>query len=109
MLFSRTSAFFLAFACILLISWGCIGLTQSVDTTVTHGHNVKHNDGVIVTLGQNQDLVLMTSNGVHIQFRCVERCLVERDHIVRHIREHAHTDVYYVEMPDKKLAATDVD
>ncbi len=109
MLFSRTGAFLLAFAFIILLSWGAIALTQTIGTTITHGRNVQHNDGVIVTLDQQQNLVLMASNGVRVQLRCVERCLGERDHIVRHIREHAHTDVYYVQMPDGVLAATDVD
>jgi len=109
MFFSRTNAFFLAFICILLLSWGCITLVQTIGTTVTHGRNVLHDDGVVVTLDQNQDLVLLKADGARVQFRCAGRCLVERDHIVRHIREHAHTDVYYVETPDNMLVATDVD
>ena len=110
MLFSRTSAFFLAFVCIILLSWGSIALLQTIGTTITHGRNVLHNDGTIVTLDEKkQDIVLMTTAGVRMQFRCAERCLVERDHIVRHIRERAHTDVYYMETPDAMLVATDVD
>lgn len=109
MLFSRTSALVLAFAFILLLSLGGIALMQGVGTTITHGRVVEHSAGVVVQMGEDEDLVLLTSSGAREQFRCVQRCLIERDHIVRHIREHAHTDVYYIEMPDKTLEATDVD
>ncbi len=109
MLFSRTSALVLAFAFILLLSFAGINLTLGVGTTITHGRLVEHSAGVIVQMGGDENLVLLTSSGTREQFRCVQRCLIERDHIVRHIRERAHTDVYYMEMPDKTLDATDVD
>ncbi|GAC1366807.1 MAG: hypothetical protein NVSMB44_31380 [Ktedonobacteraceae bacterium] len=82
---------------------------QGVGTTITHGDVVEHNEGTVIALNQDGNLVLMTASGVHKQFHCIQRCLIEKDHIVRHIREHAHTDVYYIEMPDKTLDATDVD
>jgi hypothetical protein len=109
MLLSRTGAFVLAFALILLLSLGGIALMLGIGTTITHGRTVEHSAGVVVQMGQDEDLVLLTASGEHEQFRCVQRCLIERDHIVRHIRESAHTDVYYIEMPDKTLIATDVD
>ncbi|MBA2676962.1 MAG: hypothetical protein H0U76_00975 [Ktedonobacteraceae bacterium] len=109
MLLSRAGAFVLTFTFILLLSLGGIALMLGIGTTITHGRTVEHSAGVVVQMGEDEDLVLLTASGEREQFRCVQRCLIERGHIVRHIREHAHTDVYYIEMPDKKLVATDVD
>ena len=109
MLYSRASALVLAFALILLLSLGGIALMLGIGTTITHGRTVEHSAGVIVQMSQDEELVLLTASGEREQFRCVQRCLIDRGHIVRHIREHAHTDVYYIEMPDRTLMATDVD
>ena len=109
MLFSRTSALVLAFAFILLLSFGGITLILGIGTSITHGSLVEHSAGVIVQMGEDENLILLTASGARERFHCVQRCLTERGHIVRHIRERAHTDVYYMEMPDKTLEATDVD
>ena len=109
MLYSRAGALVLAFALILLLSLGGIALMLGIGTTITHGRTIEHSAGVIIQMSQDEELVLLTASGEREQFRCVQRCLIERGHIVRHIRERAHTDVYYIEMPDKTLMATDVD
>jgi hypothetical protein len=109
MLLSRAGALVLTFAFILSLSLGGIALMLGVGTAITHGRTVEHSAGVIVQMSQDENLVLLTASGEREQFRCIQRCLIERGHIVRHIRERAHTDVYYIEMPDKTLVATDVD
>ncbi len=109
MLFSRTSAFIAAFAIIIAVAFVAITVTQNLGTSINHNAAVQHDDGVILKMDQNLNLVLKDSKGQLVQFRCADHCLLSRAHIQRHINERAHTDVYYVRMPDATLVAVDVD
>jgi hypothetical protein len=91
----------LAFAMIAGVEW--------VDATITHVQNLKHKDGTIIAIGPGMDFVLKTSNGQNIHFQCGDRCRTSLGHIQRHILEHAHTDIYYIQGANNVLTALDVD
>ena len=76
---------------------------------IAHGNNVTHDAGTIVALGPGTDFVLETANGQDMHFHCSNRCLNMAEHLQRHLREHAHTDVYYVQQGQHVLLAVDVD
>jgi hypothetical protein len=76
---------------------------------MAHGTNARHDAGTIVALGPGMDFVLETANGQDLHFHCSNRCLNMAGHLQRHLREHAHTDVYYVQQGQQGLLAVDVD
>lgn len=92
--FSRIAAIFTVVALFTLIIAAAILGTQSIGTQITHGNMVAHTHGTILSNVDNR-LEFKTDSGEILQFTCSERCLTEQEHIQRHIREHAPTDVYY--------------
>jgi hypothetical protein len=105
--FSRMSAIFtLSVLFTLIIAIAILG-TQSIGTQITHGDMVEHVHGIILPPDDNR-LKFQTDSGKIMYFICSERCLAERAHIVRHIQEHAPTDVYY-QLGDNTPNAVDVD
>lgn len=80
-----------------------------IGPAVTHGLNVEHDDGMIVAIHPNMNFVLRTSGGKSIDFHCGSRCRNDIEHMLRHLHEHAHTDVYYFEEAGNILLAEDVD
>lgn len=103
---------FAVFSVIVLISMcaltGILGIAF-VGPAVSHGTDVSHAAGQIVKIGPGKNFVLLTANGQHLVFQCGMECRASLDHMKRHLREHAHTDVYYVEGEGKTLMALDVD
>ena len=76
---------------------------------LTHGNNVEHADGKIVSIGPGNDFVLETAIGRSLHFQCGSQCHASLLHIQRHLREGAHTDVCYVEGSRNSLLAVNVD
>jgi hypothetical protein len=74
-----------------------------------HGENVAHADGKIISIGPGKDFVLETASGQQFVFQCTTQCRASLGHMQRHLREHAHTDVYFVQGPDSSLMALNVD
>jgi hypothetical protein len=74
-----------------------------------HGENVVHADGNIISIGPGKDFVLETASGRRFVFQCASQCRASLGHMQRHLREHAHTDVYFVQGPDNSLMALNVD
>ena len=99
------------FVCLLIgsISLVCVGAVALIGPIVTHGDNVVHADGKIVSLGPGKDFVLETASGQHLVFECSVQCRASLGHMQRHLREHAHTDVYFVQGPNNSLMALNVD
>src|SRR5947209_12493238 len=89
-----------------LVSIGGLAL---MSPTLAHGSDVKHNAGTIVAIGPGTDFVLEMTGGQTLHFHCRDRCLKEVAHMQRHLREHAHTDVYYVQDGQNGPVAVDVD
>ena len=101
-----------ALSVILLIgalSLTCIFGINYIGPALTHGTNVDHASGQIVEIGPARDFVLLTATGQHLFFQCMAECRASLAHMQRHMRERAHTDVYYVEGAHKALMALDVD
>lgn len=77
--------------------------------TLTHGNNIEHADGEIVSVGPGKDFVLKTATGTSLHFQCSSSCHASLLHMQRHLHEGAHTDVYYVAGARNTLLAVDVD
>jgi hypothetical protein len=99
------------FVCLLIgsISLACVGAVALIGPIVTHGDNVVHADGKIVSLGPGKDFVLETASGQRLVFDCSDQCRASLGHIQRHLREQAYTDVYFVQGPNNSLMALNVD
>lgn len=106
------SRFFAALCVILLVgtfSLFCIVGIALIGPAVSHGENVDHAAGQIVELGPGKDFVLLTAAGQRLVFQCGVECRASLQHLQRHMRERAHTDVYYIEGMGRTLMALDVD
>ena len=108
-IFPRVTAAF--FVCLLIgsLSLACVGTVAVIGPVFSHGDNVAHVDGKIVSIGPDRDFVLETTGGQHFVFQCTDQCRASLGHLQRHLREHAHTDVYYVQGPNNSLMAMNVD
>ena len=111
MVFPRIAA--ALFVCLLIgcLALVCIGGVEWLGPLLTHGSNLEHDAGTIVSIHPNMSFVLETTTGQQVSFQCSsERCRIELQHMQRHMNEHAHTDVYYVQsMSTNALLALDVD
>ncbi len=99
------------FVCLLIsaLSLACVGAVALVGPMLTHGENVVHADGKIVSIGPGKDFVLEIASGQRFVFQCTNQCRASLGHMLRHLREHAHTDVFFVQGPDNSLMALNVD
>jgi hypothetical protein len=99
------------FVCLLIgsISLACVGAVALIGPIFTHGDNVVHTDGKIVSIGPGRDFVLETASGRRIVFECADQCRASLGHMQRHLREHALTDVYFVQGSNDSLMALNVD
>jgi hypothetical protein len=107
--FSRiAAAFTLATLLLSIIVVAILGI-QSIGTHITHGSEVEHKQGVILSKSDiDNSLTFQTDSGQIIYFACKQRCLTQLEHIQRHIYEHASTDVYY-KQENNTFVAVDVD
>lgn len=86
-----------------------IGVVAEFGPILAHGDNVDHQAGMIIAIGPGKDFVLLTSGGQRLKFLCAAQCRASLGHMQRHMRERAHTDVYYLPGPNMSLVALDVD
>jgi hypothetical protein len=102
-----------AIVCVVLligsIALAGIGAVALFGPVLAHGNNTEHAAGQIVAIGPGEDFVLKTASGTSMTFQCAAQCRASLGHLQRHLREHAHTDVYYIQGPDNTLMALDVD
>ena len=102
-----------AFVCVVLligsVALAGIGVVALIGPVLTHGNNTEHAAGQIIAIGPGEDFVLKTASGITMTFQCGAQCRASLGHLQRHLREHAHTDVYYIEGPGNALMALDVD
>jgi hypothetical protein len=108
-IFPRVAAAIFVFLLIGSLSLVCVGAVALIGPMFTHGDNVAHADGKIVSIGPDRDFVLETANSQHLVFQCTDQCRASLGHMQRHLREHAHTDVYYVQGPNNSLMVLNVD
>lgn len=102
-----------AFICVVLligsIAMAGIGAVALFGPVLAHGNNTEHAAGQIVAIGPGEDFVLQTASGKSLAFQCAAQCRASLGHLQRHLREHAHTDVYYIQETGNMLMALDVD
>lgn len=108
-IFPRVAAAIFVFLFIGSLSLVCVGAVALIGPVFSHGDNVAHADGRIVSIGPDRDFVLETANSQHLVFQCTDQCRASLGHMQRHLREHAHTDVYYVQGPNNSLMVLNVD
>ncbi len=108
-IFPRIAAGIFLLLLIGSLSLFCVGGVALISPMFSHGDNVTHEDGKIISIGPGRDFVLETVSGQHLVFQCVDQCQASLGHMQRHLREHAYTDVYYVQGPNKSLLALNVD
>jgi hypothetical protein len=109
MMFPRITAAVIVLLLIGTIALVCVGGVAWIGPTLAHGTNVEHADGKIISLGPGMDFTLQTASGQVLHFRCAAQCRASLSHLQRHLREYAHTDVYYMPGPNKSLLVLDVD
>lgn len=109
MVFSRIAAAICTCVLIAGCAFGCIALVASLGPRLAHGDEAAHVNGLLQPGANPQEVVLITSDGQRMSFRCEQRCLTQRAHIERHISERAPTDIYYLTDPGGFLIAIDVD
>ena len=107
--FPRLAAALVVVVLIGSIALVCIDVAAELGPILAHGDNVEHEAGMIVAIGPGKDFVLLTSDGQRLSFLCSAQCRASLGHMQRHMREHAHTDVYYLPGADRSLVALDVD
>ena len=102
-----------AIVCVVLligsIGIAGIGAVALFGPALAHGNNTEHAAGQIVAVGPGEDFTLQTTSGKSMSFQCAAQCRASLGHLQRHLREHAHTDVYYIQGPGDALMALDVD
>lgn len=91
------------------IGMACIGVVALLGPAMAHGNNVEHADGQIVAIGPGENFILKTASGKQFSFECSTQCRASLGHMQRHLRERAHTDVYYIVGPGNTLMVLDVD
>lgn len=109
MLFTRTGAAVFVFLLIGGLALAGITLTAWLGPMSAHGTNVMHADGTVIQVGPDRDFLFETATGERLSFLCMAGCRASLRHLLRHLKEKAHTDVYYVQGPDHALLAVDVD
>ena len=99
------------FVCLLIgsMSLACVGAVALIGPMFSHGDNAVYADGKIISIGPGRDFVLETASGRRFVFQCTDQCRASMEHMQRHLREHAHTDVYFVQGPNNSLMALNVD
>ncbi len=110
--FPRVTAVLFLLLLLGSLSLVCIGTMNLIASTYVSGSSVEHVEGEIVQMRMSKsgmDFVLETANRQLIHFQCASLCHASPSHIERHLREHAETDVYYMEQPGNRLLAVDVD
>lgn len=108
--FPRLFAALLVMLLIGGLSLTCVLGIAFFGPALSHGTSVNHAAGQIVSIGPGEDFVLLTATGQRLFFQCGgTQCHASLGHMQRHLSEHAHTDVYYIEGPGKTLMALDVD
>ena len=110
--FPRVTAVLFLLLLIGSLSFMCIATMNLIASTHVAGSRVEHVEGEIVQMRMNKsgmDFVLETANRQSMHFQCDNYCQASSPHVERHLREHAETEVYYMEQSDNSLLAVDVD
>ncbi len=109
MIFGRAGAVIFLLLLIGTFAIAGIAATAWIGPMSAHGTNVMHVGGYVIQVGPGKDFVFQTDAGKNMTFVCGTGCRASLRHLQRHVKEKAHTDVYYTQGPDNKLLVADVD
>lgn len=110
MLFTpRISAAIFVVLLIGILGSAGVALVSWIGPMSTHGSNVLHVGGDVIEVGPGRNFLFETDAKKQLSFVCRTDCRASLRHLVRHVKEKAHTDVYYVLGPDHELLVRDVD
>jgi hypothetical protein len=109
MMFTRTGATIFVLLVLGSLSIAGIAATAWFGPMLTHGTNVMHVDGIVTYVQPNRDFIFETADGDKLPFVCTANSRASLRHLTRHLKEKAHTDVYYVQGPNHELLVVDVD
>ncbi len=110
MVFPRMSAAMAVMLLIGVVSVIGIFAMMTIGPAMAHGTSVQHMNGKILRItGPDRDFILMTPEGMRLQFECRTTCRASAGHLERHIIEKANTDVYFKPGPNNTLLVIDVD
>ncbi len=91
------------------LSLAGVGLAAWLGPMSAHGTDVMHVGGKVIQVEPNRDFLFETDEDTKLSFVCNTNCRASLRHLIRHVKEKAHTDVYYVLGPGRELLVVDVD
>ncbi len=91
------------------LAWAGVAVVAWLGPASAHGTNVMHVGGYVIRLGPGKDFVFETDSGEKMAFVCSTGCRASLRHLLRHVKEKAHTDVYYIPGPNHELLVVDAD
>jgi len=98
---------------VLLLIGGLAGTGVAIASWLgpmsAHGTNVLHVGGTVVRVGPEKNFAFKTDANEEMAFVCTTSCRASLRHLVRHVKEKAHTDVYYVQGANHEWLVIDVD
>ena len=110
MTFPRISAGIVVLLLIGIFSLVGVGLVAWAGPQLTHDPTALHVGGKITKLvAPGKNFVFQTDAHQTLYFVCGSGCRASFTHMVRHVNEKAHTDVYYRVGSDNTLQAIYVD
>jgi hypothetical protein len=109
MIFTRIGAAIFVLLLIGSLAFAGVAVAAWLGPMSAHGTNVMHVGGDVIHVGPGKNFVLETPTGKEMAFVCSTDCRASLRHLQRHLKEEAHTDVYYVQGPNHELLVVDVD
>ena len=91
------------------LTFAGIEVTAWLGPMSSHGMNVMHVGGYVLQVAPDKNFVFETDAKEKLAFVCGTNCRASLRHLQRHVKEKAHTDVYYFQGPNHELLVMDVD
>jgi len=109
MIFTRIGAVIFVILVLGGLAWTGVVVTAWLGPMSAHGTNVMHVNGFVTNVGPGKDFTFVTDEGTKMSFKCNETCRASQRHLVRHVKEKAATDVYYIAGPKSEWLVIDAD
>lgn len=109
LIFTRIGAAIFVVLLIGSLAFAGVGVAAWLGPMGAHGTNVMHVGGDVIHVGPGKNFVLETDTGRTMAFVCGTNCRASLRHLQRHLKEKAHTDVYYVQGTNRELLVVDAD
>jgi hypothetical protein len=92
-----------------VLAYAGVAVAARLGPMSAHGTNVMHVGGDVIQVGPGKNFVFETDTKEKLAFICSTDCRASLRHLQRHVKEKAHTDVYYILGPGHELLVKDVD